>query len=144
MSARGPGWWLSVVAAIAMTLVVATGLWVLGTPSHQRALRLDARRVQNLRMLTSYINVYWQRNKMLPENLEQLPGGERVRQDPVTKVAYEYAVTGKTSYQLCATFQLATPDRNESGGRSLYLYMPDAERWRHTAGKYCFDRSVKP
>lgn len=144
MSARGPGWWLALATAIAMTAVVASGLWILGTPAHQRALRLDARRVQDLRMLTSHIAMYWGQHKALPPDLAHLSANPALLRDPSTRAPYGYAATSDTGYRLCADFQEATPDHD--GGREPLPVrsLPDDDSWRHPAGRYCFDRSVKP
>ncbi len=143
MSARGPGWWLAVVAAAAMALVVAAGLWVLGTPAHQRALRLDARRVQDLRQVSTYIGMYWQQHKALPPALGDLDGNASTLRDPLTQAPYGYAVTGTTGYRLCATFQQATPSDEDQRTAWIHPGGVDAH-WRHPAGRHCFDRSVKP
>jgi len=105
VSARGPGWWLAVAATIAMLAVTGAGLWILGTPAHQRALRLDARRVQDLRMLSSNISIYWKIHKSLPPDLEHLDASPQRLRDPQSGIPYEYAITGDTDFRLCAHFQ---------------------------------------
>lgn len=144
MNRRGPGWWLAVAAAVAMALVAASGLWILGTPAHQRALRMDARRVQDLRMLTNHIAIYWRRNSILPPDLTHLNANPVLLRDPQTDTPYTYRVTGETGYQLCARFQEPTPDA--AGGREPLpsRILANDDSWRHPSGRYCFDRNVKP
>jgi len=143
VSARGPGWWLAMVATVAMLAVAATGLWILGTPAHQRAQRLDARRVQDLRMLSSNISIYWTLHKELPPDLEHLDASPARLRDPQSGIAYEYTIIGNTQYRLCARFQEPWP--NAAGHREPMPAqpVPGNDSWRHAAGKVCFERSVK-
>jgi hypothetical protein len=143
VSARGPGRWLAITAAVAMAAAVGSGLWILGTPGHQRDLRLDARRVQDLRELSTRIGGYWMLHQKLPPELAQLNVNPAVLRDPLTGAPYAYKVDGKARYHLCAHFKLATPD---AGGRDEPLAvrpLADDDSWRHPAGRHCFERSVK-
>jgi hypothetical protein len=127
---------LGAAVAIALTLVVMAGFWMLGTPAHQRELSLDERRVQDLRGIATHIHLRWVRagvgERALPAALLELrpaPGGGRlVMHDPATGRPYTYRVRSESKYQLCASFQ--TDQRRSPRGE---------EFWNHAAGEHCYD-----
>lgn len=143
MTARGPGWWLAIVASVAMLAVTAAGLWALGTPAHQRALRMDARRLQDLRELTGKVGTYWIIHQKLPPDLEHLDANPAQLHDPQSGVPYGYAITGVAQYRLCARFQEPWPNRVDNRIPVPKEPAPGNDSWWHAAGEVCFDRSLK-
>lgn len=132
MSGPTPGKWLAMAGGVAMLAAVVAGLSILGSPGHQRALRLDTQRVSNLRTLSTIIGAGLERKKVLPSSLAAAGVGRNVSSDPVTGVPYRYEVTGKDAFRLCATFDAASED-----DRRTPLGM---NGWAHAAGPQCFTR----
>ena len=137
MSARRPGVMLAAAASLAMAAAVAGGLWMIGSPVHQRALRLDERRVAALQSVALAVHNHWAEHHALPSRLAAMTwvhGGGDVR-DPVSGAPFEYAVTGEQDYRLCATFDAASEPEQPQRGR---LLSAEAIEWAHPAGRYCF------
>ncbi|MHA6204695.1 hypothetical protein ACXU4B_09750 [Dyella soli] len=132
---------LAVAASIGMAAAILAGLLVLGSPMHQRALRLDSRRVSDLSVISLQITEYWSQHKALPPDLASLGMARNLTGDPVSGAAYEYAVIGAEKYRLCASFDAAS----EPSGRSSGAYIPagSALRWDHPAGKHCYELGAK-
>jgi hypothetical protein len=96
---------------------------------------------------------YWQTKEEFPKTLDALAdplSGFSIPTDPESGVAYEYAVTGPLSFELCGTFTLPTPDTTGQGqypGRDTGVtsWGPQAdENWNHDAGHTCFARTIDP
>jgi len=140
--------------AIAATLVVlasiVTGFYVIGSPAKQRALRFDERRSQDLQSIQWQVVSYWQQKEQLPQNLSQLEdpiSGFNVPEDPKTNQAYEYRVTGPLAFELCATFELPTPEGRRANGSvtmPIDMYGKGLDTWQHEAGRQCFTRTIDP
>ena len=120
------------VAAWASALVVAaavvTGLSIIGKPSEQRLVRLDERRVMDLRMLAGAVNRYRGQRQQLPARAEDAIDGQvttRLPLDPESQQAYDYRVIDAGHYELCATFSRRSRE-------------PSNDFWFHDAGRRCF------
>ncbi len=126
------------IAAAAVVIVsFCIGLGVAGTPSTQRRLEADAKRVQDLRTIAYAINGWHRRAELqrlstpLPASLNDLPGRGVVSSnivDPESKVPYVYRPKEGTEYELCATFSAA---EESSQLRSTQF-------WSHGKGENCF------
>lgn len=112
------------------------GLGVAGTPSAQRRLEADKRRIEDLRGIAFAAHAWQARHKreqkppQLPNSLSDLVGnGVTTNQivDPETKVRYRYKVNSDTRYQLCANFN--SEAESELGGNYF---------WEHGKGQTCF------
>jgi hypothetical protein len=113
-----------------MALAVGAGLWLTGSPAEQRLLRLDERRVNDLRRIADAVQLYWARNARLPAGLADLTslGGPVSTEDPETGVAYEFRPKEPATFELCATF--ARPSEDVSRDYDF----------THPAGRQCFER----
>jgi len=127
------------LAAIAssglISIVVIGGLWLAGSPSEQRLLRLDQQRTAHLQQLSSALTRYWNDHSMLPPQLQQLVDGQNltaVPVDPVTGSSYDYRRTATATFELCGAF-----DRD-----SIEASVNDF--WSHQAGRHCFDFDLDP
>ncbi len=132
------------IAAVSVVVIASVigSAYVLGSPEHQRQRRLDERRVRDLGTITNTINSYAVIHDALPPELSVLgsePGQRRAPVDPESGSAYEYLLQSAESYQLCAVFALASPDRQET---STYGEM-GREDWTHEPGRQCFQRKQK-
>lgn len=120
---------IGVVAVVALA-----GLPVVGSPSAERARRLDQRRVAELRGIVDATNVYFGRHQRLPASLEELSaeGGLNVLTRATETGSFEYRVSGDRRYELCAVFQGETRSASETD-----------RFWAHGAGRQCFDLEAK-
>ncbi|MEW6754578.1 MAG: hypothetical protein AB1505_26885 [Candidatus Latescibacterota bacterium] len=111
---------------------IAAGLWVLDSPAEERSRRLDARRVGDLDRIAGAVDLYWTRHGRLPVSLDTLagePGVYLTGRDPRTGEPYEYRALGDSTYQVCASFERATPASQRD---------PRPDFWSHGTGRQCF------
>lgn len=123
-------------------LSVAYGLFLIGSPSSQRARAFDLQRVNDLQQITGVVSAYFDTAQKLPDDLAALEKtpyfyASSLR-DPNTKNPYEYRVKGETMFEVCAVFETDSslyPAKNT---------MPFGmrESWDHGAGPTCFERAV--
>lgn len=139
MNARGVVRMLMIGASVVMLAAIVAGMWVMGSPSHQRALRLDAVRGGNLGMISTRLSMHWHAHKQLPQSLAELTPPFVVK-DPVTDQPYVYTTTGPSTYRLCANFDAAS----EKEGTSFGYIAGASRRWDHaSAGQHCFDLNAE-
>lgn len=137
------------VCSLIVAAIIA-GLYVSGSPATRRRLTLDERRVNSLSQLSSGIDAYAQTKRAIPANLEALTQDQpylvnEVR-DPTTGSFYSYIpLAGSTSsYQLCATFDLPSPEDVTNPP-----FAPTQDLWanpilsNHTAGNVCYTLHVR-
>ncbi len=122
---------------------IIAGFFLAGSPSAQRAQRFDEARISNLQYIQSQIVYYWQSKNNLPATLAEMNDPLRevnVPRDPETNTEYVYTARGPLSFSLCAVFGLA-------GGTQSGIAVPMSagfanESWQHSAGNYCFNRTI--
>jgi hypothetical protein len=142
--------WITSVVVVGM---LALGFFIAGSPSHQRDIRLDEERVNDLSTIQYEVINYWRLKDVLPENLSLLENdltGFRLPADPETEAAYEYRVTGDLSFELCAVFKEKT-EEDSDGMKYPAPVVYDrgtpgstTEVWSHEAGRHCFSRTIDP
>ena len=123
---------LPALGAAAVAVAVVAGLLALGSPAGQRRERLDARRAQDLRVISQAIDRYEATHERLPATLDELQRGSDIQVaigDPVTREPYAYETGDGAAYELCAIFALATAERPLRDGQPFS---------RHDAGRHCF------
>jgi len=116
---------LSIAAVVA---AVVAGLLFIGSPSGQRALRFDERRVTDLRELSNAVKYRWTRRHEFTARAEDAIDGQilsRLPLDPESKRPYGYRVTGERTFEVCATFSRRSLE--EAG-----------DFWFHDAGNRCY------
>ena len=132
---RGPAWAPRIAAAV-VVIVLAIGLWMVGTPQQARRTEIDARRVRMLESIASQVDAYYDKARVLPPALDSLTSVSRMDpadlRDPVTSRPFEYVVLDSIHYQLCATFDTA-----DSTGGPDYTVRGQAF-WGHGPGPSCF------
>jgi hypothetical protein len=125
-----------IVATGVVLVTVVWGFTKAGAPDTRRAERMDERRLEDLQTIHGEILELVRDpdrpgalRAALPSTLAELASkatGRRISTtDPESNEAYEYRVTGTSTYVLCATF--ARP-RDAS----------DHVFWNHGAGRACF------
>ncbi len=126
------------VAAVAAAVALVAGLAALGSPAGRRMERLDARRAQDLDAISRAIDRHEATHERLPGSLDELQRSSNVQvaiTDPVTRAPYGYEAGSGTAYELCATFERATVEREFRRGRPFS---------RHEAGRHCFPLRADP
>lgn len=124
---------IAICLAVVVIAVVAISISLLDSPAQRRQVRLDERRVVDLRELSEAVNAFWTRAGRLPLSLEELAGQEGIASelgDPETGEPYEYRLGSENNYELCAIFDSAT-----HVGERFYPY---DYRWSHGPGRVCF------
>ena len=132
--------------AVLVIFTVAAGFFIVGTPQAARQYRFDEQRINSLQQIQGQIVYYWQQKEKLPQSLTDLTddiNGFTVPTDPSTGALYEYRVLGTTSFELCATFAIASrnaPSMPEAplGARPFLR----GDNWGHEAGRTCFTRTI--
>lgn len=120
----------AISSSIAVIGAVLAGLYFSGSPSEQRRLRIDERRVQDLTRISRAITGHWKKYSRLPTNLLVLADGQRMRSlptDPETGASYTLESLGTHSYRLCAEFSIASEERSSE------------DFWAHENGLQCFE-----
>ena len=137
-------------AALLVLASIVLGFISIGSPATQRSLRFDQQRTMHLEQLQWELINFWQTKEKLPAALTEFENdltGFRVPVDPETGAAYEYALKAPREFELCATFDLATPEQKlPTGGEDSmtrpYPYVDG--NWDHEAGRTCFTRTIDP
>ncbi len=156
------------LAQVVSTVVLGTvigGFFIVGSPAHQRDVRLDNQRVSDLQNTQSQIINYWQQKEQLPEKLDDLRdniSGFVPPMDPETGVEYEYKISDwcpptadcvgdgpNPTFELCATFKVASVGADATSRYSKPMPVgfsgdPYSQNWSHEAGRACFERSIDP
>jgi hypothetical protein len=125
---------LAIAVAAVVVVVSGVGLYLAGSPAEARLLRLDDRRVEDLRSISWSLHEYRRGRGRLPPTLDSLPialGDAPRLHDPVTERPYSYEVTGDSSYTLCTDFARPSPGAQDGGYDTA---------WRHPAGHFCFPK----
>jgi type II secretory pathway pseudopilin PulG len=131
----------AVIAVVVASVLAA--LLLVGSPAEQRRRRIDSRRVSDLESIAYAVRLYYDRNKQLPESLEQLRN--RYRQVPTTdlqtKQPYTYRALTPREYELGAVFERATTGEND-GRRGDGYTDRTLPFWKHPAGYATFRLDV--
>jgi hypothetical protein len=127
---------------------IILGLIFSGSPATSRMERQDQQRVMDLQQISYAIDYYYRTNtSTLPPSLTDIPSTDRVKgahffertEDPFTGTPYEYRVTGPNTYELCAVFDLESPQEDSVSMARSY---PMDGTWSHPKGRHCFPLSV--
>jgi hypothetical protein len=143
---------IAIAALIVVFGSVGYSYVLVGTPSHQRAVRFDDQRISDLQNVQGQIIAHWQQKEKLPATLAEMNdsiSGFVPPTDPDTGAPYEYSVKSPLSFELCATF--GAKSINDFGvNRDVYepmAYYDKAtakDNWSHEAGRTCFERTIDP
>jgi hypothetical protein len=131
---------LAIAAGVVVVATIVAAIVVMGSPSTQRAAKLDDRRVRDLDRIVDVIGHYADRKHSLPPDVATLaeePGRRLAIADPVDGSPYGYEITGARTFRLCAVF--ATDTARSHRGSERWR----GEEWHHATGRHCFDRKVK-
>lgn len=130
-----------------ISLLMAVASFVLSiiygeSPKIARARRVDQQIMSLLDRVESGVNMYFQKNKALPNGLEDLinqSDGFLIDADFNGKNGnskIDYKVEDKEKYQLCANFEIASDQ-----GNLEHDYL--GRRWQHKQGYDCFSKTIE-
>jgi hypothetical protein len=128
----------SIAASVVVVATLVAALTVMRSPTAQRQVTIDQRRVQELMQLAYAVDSYSNLHHQVPPDIATLlnaPGSRLPRVDPVSGAAYRYEPNGKDRYRLCARFGTDTSDTGD------FMFAPPAV-WAHGAGDQCFERQA--
>ncbi len=132
------------IVTLCVIAVIVLGFVMAGSPNSARARNADQNRVDSLQQITGALDNYWNANKALPHNLEELSSGQNSYvqsiNDPKTGEVYGYSVVSGMSYELCADFETVG---NQQGGYSSgpakpVISGPYDKLMNHGIGHQCF------
>ncbi len=133
----------------ATVLVVASlvlGFVVLGSPRTQRLMRYDEARITELQTIQHQIISYWQSKESLPEDLtalkDSLSFGPSIPFEDREGNPYTYRVIAPLVFELCATFNFDSDEKNFSLAYPRYGGEFQNENWDYQSGEYCFERTI--
>lgn len=136
------------VSGLVILASIVVGFFIVGSPSYQRSLRLDSRRIEHLSSLQYEVLEFWQKNELLPKDQKELVeefNGYVLPVDPVTQESYIYEYVDELRYNLCATFDEASFDgRGDNTSFTPVGLIVNKEAWRHESGYVCFERKIDP
>ena len=127
-----PGTVLFGAAVTGVIAAVVGGLFILGSPTEERARRIDRRRVADLRAIVAATDLYWTRHSRLPASLDNLtaePGVTISTGDPESSEIYGYQPLDSARYEVCANFDRESDETSWDPKRNL---------WSHGSGRQCF------
>jgi len=133
-------------AGAAIFVSIAYGFFLVGSPAKQRDIRFDEQRISALQQIENSAANYWQQKFVLPKDLNELNAiGYAIPKDPETGSQYEYAITGKLSFRICAVFKtilsLDSAEENKYSREGLAVV---PQNWAHGVGNTCFDIAIDP
>jgi hypothetical protein len=141
-----------VIVTLMVTTVIIIGLIITGSPLKERERRFDEQRTSNLQEISAAVDHFYSRTGHLPTTLNELTKPDVARlyyirslTDPESSTPYEYSITGKSTYKLCATFTHANNEKSSENKLQIQRFSyPDQKVWEHPAGKKCFDLLSPP
>lgn len=126
-------------------IALVYGFSIIPSPSMERNLTADHKRVTDLGYLQQAIDNYYQNNGVLPESLKEItsntydPSSPLDKTDPQTKVPYEYKQVDSYTYKLCALFQTSSKKENTAEiDTSNPSYSNFSSQFTHGIGYHCF------
>lgn len=130
----------------AFIIIIASIVWgfsVLGSPRSQRLLKYDEQKVNDLMSIKSSVENFYSNKGILPKDFNDLSASNYYvsQTDSQTNQPYEYVVTGKLAYELCAVFNTATPPASKP---NVYMRPIGYESWDHALGRHCFTETINP
>jgi hypothetical protein len=135
--------------------------------SNIRGLSNDIKRLERISNLTESVNTYFNNQKSLPENIDEIVKGgssyygEEMILDPKDQTKkFEYRTLSKTTYEVCAEFEAGSEALNKysnyNPGSGVYRdsyvnnlndrftsYAVDIDKLEFNVGRQCFEFEVR-
>lgn len=129
-------------SALILVLIVFISSWFfVDSPKTARERKIDQKLLNNIYSVESYINIYYDKKRDLPESLDYLSGVvdggifEENMINPRTGERIEYNKLGDDNFELCADFK--TDSYEIERNRAYPVYMNDGTKV-YIAGRNCF------
>ena len=133
-----------IIACVVVAGSIVWGFSVLGSPRTQQLLKYDEQKVNDLQNINSQIQNFYQLKNKLPATLNDVIGINgyygTLPVDEQTGQAYEYRITSSGKYELCANFNLESPDTTNPSFARVPGALDTLYTWEHSSGHYCFTR----
>jgi len=131
--------------AIVIIALIA-GFYFNDSPAKVRAMNHDRLVIQNFDQIDNAVNSYFNKNKSVPVNLEELVKADGrdyfvssdTIKEPETKKFYDYKKLAADSYEICADFKASN---KEALNADYDKFLND--RWQHEAGYQCFTKKAE-
>jgi len=135
------------IGAIAGVIVIAGivyGYMNIDSPAIVREAKIDQQQLTDLQDMQWRIESNYHQAETLPKTVAELYTDTPVPVAPESRDAYQYKVTGDTTYELCATFADITPQSERMMSKPYFEpgYDSNNYNWEHGAGEKCFERTV--
>lgn len=135
------------VISLLVTAAAVTGLVISGSPSLERARRLDERRVSDLQQMSYAMDQFWNIEKRIPNSIDELRSQRDVYlqgvADPETGEPYEFNIKGDKSFELCANFLTSSTASEPKSPEPYYSRNGGNDFWSHPAGRQCYTLEVR-
>lgn len=137
--------WYGLGATVIVIVALTLGFMNTMTPSEVREASLDTAQINDLSLIQSQLESYYQTHGALPESIDKAFLGISAPVASENRDAYEYSVTGASSFELCATFA-----KESSKSEQMQYAQPvfdgalikNGSNWVHGAGHWCFTRNI--
>lgn len=134
---------LYLYGSLALIIIVfIASLFAVESPAETRNRRLDEAIISDFNNINMAIENYYQGNKKLPENINELKEESNFLmkddiKDPISGEKYEYKIIDKKKYELCATFRTSNKDREGDA----YRYETNGF-YLHDSGYKCLKNTI--
>ena len=134
--------WIPAISVLVVLAGIVYSFSIIGSPTAQRELRLDQRRIDELQKMQDQEKNDGQKKEKLPESMndmsDPLQSYQQIPVDPEFEkgTVYEYRKTADMSFELCATFSRDIPkgwQENQYGGGPYPMYATDSMGGRDIA-----------
>ena len=135
----------ALIASLLVIVSLVVGFTHTETPSEVRERNIDVQQISDLQGIQSHIEMYYQMNNRLPEELEEAYNGLEVPTVSEGREEYDYLKTSETNFKLCAQFALPSSKSDAMQYAQPIIMEPSMIKnpysWEHKAGDWCFERS---
>jgi len=136
--------------ALALVIVsLVASFFFIESPAKVRARNHDRQILANLSQIDDAVNVYYNKEKAVPEKLEDLFKDqsrqifitEDALKDPANGKFFDYKKLAANSYEICATFNLSNKESEKDDSEIIDPFLE--ERWAHESGFQCFTKKAE-
>jgi len=132
------------LATLVLVIAVFVAAWFfVESPKTARERRLDQVLVQNIHNLENVVNSYYERNKKLPANIEELKADRNIYIGPNTLTDQEsntpviYNKLNDQEFEICATFRTDSLKDDNGRGKVVFTMPVSINPDNHGAGYQC-------
>ena len=133
-----------------LVLVVAvfvSALFIVESPTQTRNRKIDERVLNNMGMIQSAVEGYYQEFKVMPKDFTELKSKELFLTDDIlkntaTNKQIEYKVTGDKEYELCTDFLASNREQTNNAGNYIMTTNGIPGDNLHDAGHQCLKKRV--